>query len=160
MKVSRALLVACLVVPLLTACVTVRTETPMAPPVTYTCCETADIDRLYTPGQMFTLHWMVEVSGEQSTAPPRPVDLEAELTGPFSSVEELKAALESSTGPAGRAVFKAETVRASGEPGYRPVSTIAIPTDAEAGFYNLTTTIVDDDHSTSGMSIVEVVPGR
>ncbi|MGC5051052.1 hypothetical protein ACLQ2S_06335 [Micromonospora sp. DT48] len=141
MELSRAWLVACLVVPPLTGCVTVRTETPMAPPVTYTCCETADIDRLYAPGQMFTLHWIVEESGEQSTTPPRPVDLEAELTGPFATVEALKAAMESSAGPAGPATFKAETVRTSSEPGHRPVSTSAIPTDAGTGFYNLVTTV-------------------
>jgi hypothetical protein len=158
MKVSRAWLLVCLIAPLMTACVTVRTETSTAPPVTYTCCETAEIDKLYEPGETFTLHWMVEVSDEPTTAAPRQVDLKAELTGPFATVEELKAAMESPAGPAGRATFQAGTVRASGAPDDRPVSTIAIPADAEPGFYNLTTAIVDGDHSTGGMSIVQVAP--
>ncbi|MBM0235877.1 hypothetical protein JNW88_00040 [Micromonospora sp. ATA32] len=127
-----------------------------AEPVTYTCCEAGDVDRLYQPGQTLTVHWTVE-SPDPGATPPQ-VELTARLTGPFATIDDLKAAAEDTHAVSGLATFAAAPVRPSGTPDERPVSTIVIGPEAKPGYYNLITSVIGDDDTASGASIVRVVP--
>ncbi|MBU8856446.1 hypothetical protein KSK32_04125 [Micromonospora sp. WMMB482] len=125
-----------------------------AAPPTYTCCEALDVDRPYQPGQTLTVHWTVESPDEPSSTSPQ-VELAARLTGPYGTVDDLKAA---STVP-GLVTFSAAPVRPAGTPGERPVSTIVIGSAARPGFYDLVTSVIDGGSTTTGgSSIVQVVP--
>ncbi|MFJ8581612.1 hypothetical protein [Micromonospora sp. NPDC093277] len=155
MNASRVRLLTCMVIPLLTACGPAPSE---AMPMTYTCCEALDVDKPYQPGQTLTVDWTVESPEEPAGTPPQ-VELAALLTGPFATVGDLKAATEGGapTVP-GLVTFAAAPFRPSGMPDERPVSTIVIGPDAKPGYYNLVTSVVGDGNTTSGASIIRVVP--
>lgn len=157
MNASRGWLLACLVVPLTAACGPEPSGPVRAAP-TYTCCAARDVGTLYQPGQILTVHWIVESPDEPGAIPPQ-VELAARLTGPFATVDDLKAATEDTQTVSGRVTFSAAPVRPSGEPDERPVSTIVIGPEAEPGYYNLVTSVIGDDNTASGGgSIVRVEP--
>ncbi|MDG4795758.1 hypothetical protein [Micromonospora sp. WMMD1082] len=156
MRVSRAWLLACLVLPFLAACVIAPTESVAPPSVTYTCCTDEDVNTPYEPGQTLTVHWIVEHSPEPGGVPPQ-VELTAHLTGPYATVEALKSAIVAARDIPGVVTFAAAPVRPAGTPDEQPVSPITIPGEAQPGYYNLTTSVVDGDHTASGSSIVQVV---
>ncbi len=149
---------ACLVLPLLAACGTESSD-PAATPVTYSCCETLDVDRPYQPGQALALYWTVTSPDDRAETRPQ-VELNALLTGPFATEAELKAAATGTTPPVpGLVTFTAAPVRPSGTPGERPTSTIVIGPEAKPGYYNVVTSLVGDDGTTiRGDSVVRVVP--
>ncbi|MFG3701198.1 hypothetical protein ACGF5C_25295 [Micromonospora sp. NPDC047620] len=157
MNASRVLLLTCLVTPLLAACGAEPSGPVAAVPVTYTCCEAQDVDRLYQPGQTLTVHWTVESPGEPGATPPQ-VELTARLTGPFATVGDLKDATAATPAVPGLVTFAAAPVRPSGTPDERPVSTIVIGPDAKPGYYNLVTSVVGDNTASGGGSIVRVAP--
>lgn len=154
MRLGRALLIACLV-PALASCDVGGPSTPAAQGPTYTCCATGDIDRDYRAGETLTLHWIV-VPGQPGGAPPN-VELNVWLSGPYSSVTELKSAGADASGGPGGFMFKAEPVRPSGAAGEQPVSLIAIPPTAAPGYYNLVTSIGEPGSSVSGASVIRIV---
>ncbi|MEV6812553.1 hypothetical protein [Micromonospora sp. NPDC051296] len=158
MRMSRVWLAACLVMPLLAACVTGPSEVPARSSVTYTCCETADVETLYEPGQTFILHWIVELLDEPPATTPPQVELNAHLTGPFATVDELKAVAMGTKNVSGLVTLTAEPVRPAGTPDERPVSTIVIDPSAKPGYYNLVSSVVDRGSTVSGESIIQVVP--
>ncbi|NED51523.1 hypothetical protein G3I24_11490 [Micromonospora aurantiaca] len=124
-----------------------------APPA-YTCCQDLDVDRPYQPGQTLTVQWTVESPDEPGSTSPQ-VELTARLTGPYGTVDDLKAA---SAAP-GLVTFTATPVRPTGTPGERPASTIAIGPAAKPGFYDLVTSVIGDGNTTaSGSSIIQVAP--
>ena len=124
------------------------------PPPAYTCCEDLDVDKPYHPGQTLTVRWTVHSSDEPGSTSSQ-VELAAQLTGPFGTVDDLKAA---SAAP-GLVTFTATPVRPAAGSGERPVSTIVIGRDAKPGFYDLVTSVVGDgDTTTSGSSIIQVAP--
>ncbi|MGY4909168.1 hypothetical protein [Micromonospora aurantiaca (nom. illeg.)] len=148
MNSPRLRLLFCLAVPLLAACGAEPSET--VPPPTYTCCADLDVDKPYHPGQTLSVQWTVEPG---STSPQ--VELTAQLTGPYGTVDDLKAA---SAGP-GLVTFTATPIQPTGTPGERPASTIVIGPDAKPGFYDLVTSVVGDGNAiTSGSSIIQVAP--
>lgn len=155
MNSPRLCLLSCLVVPLLAACGAEPSEmVAEVPPPAYTCCEDLDVDRPYHPGQTLTVRWTVESPDEPGSTSPQ-VELTAHLTGPYGTVDDLKAA----SAVAGLVTFTATPVRPAGTPGERPVSTIVIGPDAEPGFYDLVTSVVGDGNTTtSGSSIIQVAP--
>ncbi|MFR9780613.1 hypothetical protein ACL02O_31775 [Micromonospora sp. MS34] len=158
MRPSPVRLLGCLVLPLLTACGAEPSAAMAVAPVTYTCCEARDIDRLYQPGETLTVHWTVVPPAEPGGTRPQ-VQLTARLTGPFTTVADLKAAAEGNRSTSGSVTFTAAPVRPSGTPDERPVSTIVIGPDALPGYYNLVTALVGDDNTASGgASIVRIVP--
>jgi hypothetical protein len=158
-KGSRSGLLATLVVAGVAACAAQPSRSPAVPQVTYSCCETKDVDTLYQPGQTLTIHWIVNRSDE-SGATPLPVELGARLTGPFATVEALKAATSDSQTAPELVTLTAAVVRPSGRPGERPVSTIAIGSAAKPGYYNLRTAItgISDRDEVGGASIIKVIP--
>ncbi len=151
-------LVVCLVMSVLTgACDAGSTTSAVAGQISYTCCEAKDIETLYRPGDDLALHWIVNAPDGPVKGSPQ-VELTATLTGPYSSVETLKAAPDVAQSAPGKVAFTAVPVRPSGTPDERPVSTIEISSDAEPGYYNLDFAVVDDGGSSvSGASVIRVV---
>lgn len=152
MKLCRTALIACLL-PAMASC-TVAPQPPTSGGPSYTCCEAADIDREYQPGQSLTLHWIVVPGQPGAAGPTRQFELRAQLAGPFATVGELR----SSADPAGGATFTAAPVSPAGQPGENPVSVIQIPATAAPGMYNLVTSVTEQSGSVSGSSIIRVVP--
>lgn len=157
MNVTRVRLLTCMVMPLLAACDAEASGPVTAASVTYSCCEAQDVDRPYQPGQTLTVHWTAE-SSEEPGGTPSQVELTARLTGPFATAGDLKAVTEGTPTVPGLVTFTASPVRPSGTPDERPVSTIVIGPDANPGYYNLVTSVVDGGNTASGGSIVQVVP--
>ncbi|MBB4751376.1 hypothetical protein [Actinoplanes lobatus] len=124
--------------------------------VTYSCCSAEDVDTLYRPGQTMSVHWMVEAPNGPATDAP-PVELTARLSGPYATVEELKAAEGDLRNPAGDVTFTAPPIRPTGTPGEQPVSSIPISADARPGYYYLITSENQGGGSVSGGSIIRVV---
>ncbi|GAB1643775.1 hypothetical protein [Krasilnikovia sp. MM14-A1259] len=124
--------------------------------VTYTCCSAKDVDPPYRPGQTMSVHWKAAPPDGPSAGAPQ-VELTARLTGPYASVDGLKAATEDLQGAAGDVTFTAPAIRPSGTPGEQPVSTILIDADARPGYYDLITSVKQGGTSNSGASVIQVV---
>jgi hypothetical protein len=156
MKASRVALVACLALAGLVGCGT-RPSTPAsAAPKTYTCCEAKDVDRTYQPGETLALHWIVNSPNGPAAGSPG-VELTARLTGPYQSVEDLKAATPDTRDAGGAVTFAAPPVHPSGAPDEQPVSTIAIGADARSGYYNLMFSAAQNGGAAGGSSVVRVL---
>ena len=116
----------------------------------FTCCANSDVLQAWHPGHDVTLHWIGESAGVTSDDVSHRITLTAVLTGPYVSVALLKAA-----------GGYADTVSASPmqvtdrTPG-NPVSTIGLPIDLPAGWYNLATTIRSAGGSVSSASVIKV----
>ncbi|MEO3775204.1 hypothetical protein [Micromonospora sp. B9E7] len=158
MRAWRLMAFACLVSPVLSGCGPEPSTTTASLPTTYTCCDSKDVDTIYQPGQHVAVHWNVEMGTDPAAKPPQ-VELAARLTGPYSSVGDLKNASRGGTQPApGETTFEAPPVRPSGAADERPVSVISIGTDAQPGYYNLVTSVRQDGGTVSGASVVRVAP--
>ncbi|RAO32731.1 hypothetical protein ONO23_03149 [Micromonospora noduli] len=156
MRAWRLMVVACLVSPLLSGCGPEPSTTTASIPTTYTCCDSTDVDTIYEPGQHVAVHWNVEL-GTGPAARPSQVELAARLTGPYSSVGDLKNASRGKAQPAsGEVTFEAPLVRPSGAADERPVSVISIGADALSGYYNLITSVRQGGGTVSGASVVRV----
>jgi len=122
----------------------------------YTCCATADIDRVYHPGDVVTVHWIVEEGAPTSATKPTQVDLSARLTGPYGDVSSLK-----QRAATGAPAFSAAPIVTSDWAGGAPTSRLLIPANAAPGFYDLSTAAKSAGMTTGGGSIVRVVaPGH
>ncbi|WP_341718621.1 hypothetical protein QQG74_02250 [Micromonospora sp. FIMYZ51] len=158
MKAPLVRLLACLaVVPLLAGCIAEVSHAPAASRLEYSCCETADLEKLYQPGQTFTLHWIVGVRDAAATTPVR-VELQASLTGPYATEAQLKDAETGTVTVPGLATYTAEPVRPTGTPDEQPVSVIPIAPEAKPGYYKLVSSMIDDDATATGTSIIQIVP--
>lgn len=137
------------------------TKHPSPSQTTYTCCDAADIDREYAPGQTLALHWAV-VEGD--TPASAEVRLDAYLVGPWAKAEALKSAVADGSA-VGTSRYSAATLRpaapsggvSSQQIGGRPVSLIPIPAGAAPGYYDLVSTLSGSGWSTSAASIVHVI---
>jgi hypothetical protein len=150
-------LTASLVVATVAACSAQPSRSDAVGQVTYSCCETKDIDTLYQPGQALTIHWLVSRSDMPGATPPS-VELAARLTGPFATVEALKAGTGDPPA-AGLVTYTATAVRPSGMPGEQPVSTIAIQSTAKPGYYDLRTSVtgLSGHDQVGGASIIRMI---
>jgi hypothetical protein len=152
--IYRSASIGCLTLITAAACaVTSPAAAPKGP--TYSCCQTADIQREYRPGETLAIHWIVVPGEAGAGTQSQQLELNASLAGPFGKVDELKA---DDAARAAVSTLTAEPVRPSGVAGEQPVSTIAIPSDAAAGFYNLVTSVSEPGGSVSGASVIRVVP--
>jgi hypothetical protein len=96
----------------------------------------------------------------QPGAPPPQVTLTASLTGPYRSVEDLKAADTDVTTPTGASTLTAQPVQPSGQPAEQPVSVIALPATAVPGYYQLLTTAAEPAGAVSSGSVIQVASAR
>jgi hypothetical protein len=122
----------------------------------YTCCEAADINRDYQPGDTLAIHWIVDPGKLSSDSPTRALELNACLTGPYSTVSDLKKANGGQDLAAG-CTLSAAPIRPSGQPGERPVSLILIPPTALPGNYNLATSVSGPGFSFGGASVIQMI---
>lgn len=160
-RTSRIERLSILLVAAVSACAGQGPQSDAVAQVTYSCCEAKDVETLYRPGQTLTIHWIVNRSDEPG-ATTQPVELAAHLTGPFATVEELKAATGDARAVPGLATFRAAVIRPSGIPDERPVSVITIGSAAGTGYYNLSTTVtqLDEGSRAGGDGIIQVVPEK
>jgi hypothetical protein len=139
--------------PTLASCVT-ASPAPTATGPTYRCCQAADINRTYHPGQTLTVHWIVVPATGGDGSPGRQVELHASLAGPYATVSGLKATPHDNATP----TFTAPAVHPFGSAGEQPLSLILIPPTAAPGYYNLITSVNDRAGSVGGASVIQVVP--
>jgi hypothetical protein len=125
---------------------------PVSSGLLYTCCDALDVTRAYRPGDTLSLHW--KVVGTPGRSPVQGFELDADLTGPYATVRELK---DSRSVGAGVSTFKADPIRPTGMPGEQPVSVITIPLTAVPGYYNLTTAMAGPGSAFSNGTIIQVV---
>jgi hypothetical protein len=156
MKAPRVALVACLALASLVGCSAHPSGPAPAAPKTYTCCKAKDIDTPYRPGDILTIHWIANSSNGPAASSPG-VELTARLTGPYQTVDELKAATPDTRHADGEVTFTAPPVHPSGTPDEQPVSIIVIGTDAKPGYYNLVFSVAQNGGTSGGASIVRVL---
>ena len=106
----------------------------------YSCCSAALVDTVYHPGEVMAIHWTRVV------LPPAMYGhgvllLSARLVGPFASVEELKATITSSPSSRQAVNVASSVTRVRNTVAANPVTRVAIPSTAAAGYYNLTVTM-------------------
>ena len=117
----------------------------------FTCCTAHDVNRVYHPGDVVTIHWIRETSKAVGASEPTPLTLTAHLDGAFAGVAEAKAPGARGTDPA-----TAEPVHVTDRTMRSPVSTFRIPATAGPGLYNLTTRVASPHGSVSGGTIIRV----
>ncbi|BDO43414.1 hypothetical protein [Cellulomonas sp. NTE-D12] len=119
----------------------------------YTCCQKTDVDQVLRPGDVLVVHWIVETLPPTQAYPQAPVTLSASLTGSYPDVTTLKSSVGVGV-PSPR--LTAAPVQTTNRAGGAPVSTIAIPTDAAPGLYDLSTSVESGGGRASGESVVRV----
>ena len=122
----------------------------------YTCCAGADINRAYHPGDVLTVHWIVQNEAPTSAAQSTRIDLSAKLSGPYADVSSLKQREIGATSSAAPSISAAPIVT-SDWGGGTPTSRLLIPATAAPGFYNLSTAVKSGGFTSGGDGIVHVV---
>ena len=114
---------------------------------TFACCTASDIERVWHPGEIVSLHWIVVAAGATADSRPRPITLTAVLAGPFASVDGLK----------GGAAARAAELNTDDRNPTAPTSTFALPSNLAPGFYNLAFKVdYGGGNSVAGASVVRV----
>ncbi|MFI5287851.1 MAG: hypothetical protein ACHQ4F_16260 [Candidatus Dormibacteria bacterium] len=117
----------------------------------FTCCANADaLVHVWHPGQVITLQWSAQGAGMSFADVQHPITLSAMFTGPYTSVAALKA------GGTHSETLRASSIRVTDRTSGGAVSTIALPLDLAAGWYNLVTTIKSSGGSTGGAMVIQV----
>jgi hypothetical protein len=117
----------------------------------FTCCRNADISTIRHPGEAMSVHWYTPTTIPALPKTTVPVSLNAYVTGPYASAAAVK--LQDLKGThTYQAPVSATTTAAN----TAPISTIAIPASAPAGFYNLTTSVQSGNVTQSGGSIIQI----
>ena len=116
----------------------------------FTCCASSDVLQAWHPGREVALHWIGESAGVTSDNANHPITLNPVLTGPYASVALLKA------GGAHAETVYASPMRVTDRTPGNPVSTMGLPIDLPAGWYNLATIIRSSGRSVSSASVIKV----
>jgi hypothetical protein len=117
----------------------------------FTCCANSEaLTHLWHPGQVITLDWSTESAGTTADDAQHPITLMATVTGPYVSPAALKA------GGAHLKTLPASPIRVTDRTSGSVVSTIVLPLDLAAGWYNVVTTIKSAGGSTGGATIIQV----
>jgi methionine-rich copper-binding protein CopC len=115
------------------------------------CCVETSLQTDWHPGGTVTLHWIVASAGTTTDPSAAPITLTAALSGPFASVAALKAA---GSGP--ETMTAAPLHLSARNPG-NPVSTIALPMNLVAGWYNLVYSVNSGPgNSVGGATVIRV----
>jgi hypothetical protein len=125
------------------------------PAVTYaqytvTCCQSADVNQLYHPGEALVVHWMVVPATRTASDVATTLTLSVTLQGAYSSVTTLK-----SGGPAAYTLHAAAVTTTDRSP-TAPTSVIQLPADLPPGYYDLVIRVAQPDYSAGGASVVQV----
>jgi hypothetical protein len=117
----------------------------------FSCCAGAALDTAWHPGDDVALRWTVEGAGTTTDPAGTSITLTAELSGPFASVAALKGA---GAGP--ETLIAAPLHPSDRNPG-SPVSTIALPANLAAGWYDLVCSVnAGSGNRVSGASVIRV----
>jgi len=117
----------------------------------FTCCANSDaLTQAWHPGQVITVQWSAEAVGMTATDDQHQITLAAVLTGPYASVAALKA------GDTASETLRATPVRVTDRTSGGALSTIALPLDLAAGWYDLSTSIRSAESSLGGATVIQV----
>jgi hypothetical protein len=149
----------CALAAILTACTAVASKNAIRySAYTYSCCvEVSASEVIWHPGQRLTLHWTAQPT-TTTNASPSAVVLGLTLTGPFSTVDQLKAAISRGTKPAGVRTIDAPAVTVTDQTGGSPASELDLPSDLPAGYYNLGARTASGRSSAGGGAIIQILP--
>jgi hypothetical protein len=144
---------------LLTACAAAAsTNTVRYPAYTYSCCtEVSASEIVWHPGQHLSLHWQPQPT-TTNEATPYAVVLTLTLTGPFTTVEQLKTAMSQNRKPSGVRTVAAPVVTVTDQTGGSPASELDLPPDLPGGYYNLSTGIASGGSSAGGGAVIQILP--
>ena len=119
------------------------------PWVSFTCCRSADVDRVYHPGDTVRIHWIADFQPSGSTGATAPITLTARIVGSFRSVQHMKRQFRMSA----RGI-ESEPIHVTEQSlGRHPISEIQLPADTHPGVYSLVTTINDGGVESGASSI-------
>jgi hypothetical protein len=124
----------------------------------YSCCAEITGTNTWHPGQAVVLHWRTEPGGTTTQTASVPVLLSVRLTGPFPTVDALKASIGTSVKPLGVKTVEAVPVSATDRSGGAPTSELVLPSALPSGFYNLESAESSAGNASSGNSIIIVQP--
>jgi hypothetical protein len=117
----------------------------------FTCCANSEaLTHVWHPGQVITLQWSAESAGMTADDSHHPITLTAIFSGPYATVAALK------TGGTQSETLLASPQRVTDRTSSNAVSTIALPLDLTAGWYNLVTTVTSAGGSTGGATAIHV----
>ena len=126
------------------------TPTVSYPRYQFMCCDAFNPQQVWHPGQALTLSWTSAPAVQTSSAQGETVTLTATLSGPYLDADSLK------SGAAATMNLKATPITASDSQPGSFTSSIALPADLQAGFYNLTTANAYAGGETSGATVIQV----
>ena len=127
-------------------------------PTTYmayqlTCCSESDIDQIWRPGTTAQLHWIIQQAPTTTTNPSHKVTISTALTGPYSSVESLRASAVGLRTVSGSVTQFDDRIR----PSTGVATNIVLPADLSPGFYRLDISWdLGDGSSAASYSVVQV----
>src|SRR5450759_4787189 len=98
MKGPRRIGVAVLAATVITSTVACSSQAPTEAPTgaatratfSYTCCTAADVDRVYHPGDVMSIHWIVLQGTPTSATQPTQCNLSVRRHGPYADDSSLK----------------------------------------------------------------------
>ncbi len=120
---------------------------------TFTCCTGHDVNRVYHPGDLVTIHWIrkTSVAVAVASATPTPLTLTAHLDGAFAGVAQAKV-----PDARGSDHAAAQPVQVTDRTLTAPVSQLRIPAEAGSGLSNLITKVAGPDGWVSGGTVIRV----
>lgn len=121
----------------------------------YQCCSAADIDTIYSPGQVVALRWTPHRVTADSPRVPSDPTISVKFYGPYVSASSIKG---STTTPLGKPLAIAKLLHPSVTVAQKNLSSdVLIPTDATPGYYSvITITNWPSGSSDGGATIVQV----
>lgn len=125
----------------------------------YACCnETLTGQPIWHAGEDVKLHWYASPPARTTDPTAHRVDLKLTLTGPFTTVTDLKSAVSLNGESAGTRTVRAPTVVTTDRSADTPLSDLTLPGDLPAGYYNLQSSAGFGGNSAGGAQIVYVQP--
>ena len=123
-----------------------------------TCCQSADVNQLYHPGEALVVHWMVVPATRTASDVATTLTLSVTLEGAYASVSALKsgAPLPVRNGTPPAYTLRAATVMTTDRSPTAPTSVIQLPADLPPGYYNLVTGVAAPDTRQEGAGIIQV----
>ncbi len=119
----------------------------------FMCCANSEaLTQVWHPGHVITLQWSAESTGVTPNNARHPITLSAIVTGPYTSVAALK------RGGAHAETLVASPLRVTDRTSGGAFSTIALPFDLPAGWYDLVTAIKSAGGSVGGATVIQVLP--
>jgi hypothetical protein len=120
--------------------------------VSFSCCRSGDVDRVYHPGDTVRVHWIADDRPDGSTGRAVPLTLTARIVGTFTSAQQMKRHLYMSADG-----IDSEPIHVTEQSlGRHPVSEIRLPDDIRPGLYGLVWKIDEDGSVVSAAGSIKV----